>query len=92
MFLDAECKVVNDPNREERLVWNDIPLASGNASIASRHRPEGRSPCAVLPPTAALDLLSPNLRRWPKFLFANSVQIPGWRIESDASSICACFG
>lgn len=27
MFLDAECKVVNDPNREERLVWNDIPLA-----------------------------------------------------------------
>jgi para-nitrobenzyl esterase len=27
MFLDAECKVVNDPYREERLVWNEIPLA-----------------------------------------------------------------
>ncbi len=27
MFLDAECNVVNDPNREERLVWNDIPMA-----------------------------------------------------------------
>ena len=26
MFLDAECRVVNDPYREERLVWNEIPL------------------------------------------------------------------
>jgi len=26
MFLDVECKVINDPNREERLVWNEIPL------------------------------------------------------------------
>jgi para-nitrobenzyl esterase len=24
MILDAECKVVNDPNREERLVWSEI--------------------------------------------------------------------
>jgi para-nitrobenzyl esterase len=24
MILDAECKVVSDPNREERLVWNEI--------------------------------------------------------------------
>jgi para-nitrobenzyl esterase len=26
MFLDAQCKVVNDPYREERLLWNEIKL------------------------------------------------------------------
>jgi para-nitrobenzyl esterase len=25
MYLDAECKVINDPYREERLIWNEIP-------------------------------------------------------------------
>jgi para-nitrobenzyl esterase len=24
MFLDAECKVVNDPYREERLLWQQL--------------------------------------------------------------------
>jgi para-nitrobenzyl esterase len=26
MFLDSQCKVVNDPHREERLLWNEIKL------------------------------------------------------------------
>jgi para-nitrobenzyl esterase len=27
MWLDADCKVVNDPWREERLVWGDAPAS-----------------------------------------------------------------
>jgi hypothetical protein len=29
MWLDAECRVINDPWREERLVWGDAPASIG---------------------------------------------------------------
>ena len=25
MIIDAECQVVDDPHREERLLWKDLP-------------------------------------------------------------------